>query len=151
MPGKGYGKAKLAAKRNNEQRNKIAVEDTTALFGKALKSLGNCRFRIQTTDGEGRGVEAEASIGGKSVMRIDIGDIVIVGRNETSARVTYEILAKITEKKVIKQLREAKRLHPSLVSDATGVDDDLFDRDDEELEVVKETTAAEEELDVDAI
>lgn len=147
MPGKGFGKAKLAAKRNNEQRNKIVIQEADALFGRTVKSLGNCRFRIQTTDGNGRGIETEAVVGGKSVVRINIGDIVIVGRNETSVRVTYEILG-TCDKKTIKQLRDAKRLHPSLFSEADGMDDDLFDRDDE-ADVVK--AKEEEEVDVDRI
>jgi translation initiation factor IF-1 len=148
MPGKGYGKAKLAAKRNNEQRNKIVIQESDALFGRTLKSLGNCRFRIQTTDTDGRGVETDAVIGGKSVVRINIGDIVIVGRNETSARVTYEILG-ACDKKTVKQLRDAKRLHPSLVSNAIGEDDDLFDREDDDPDAKKEME--DEEVNVDAI
>lgn len=148
MPGRGFGKAKLAAKRNNEQRNKIVVQESDALFGRTLKSLGNCRFRIQTTDSNGRGVEADAVIGGKSVVRINIGDIVIVGRNETSARVTYEILG-ACDMKTVKQLRDAKRLHPSLCSEASGMDDDIFDREIDDPDAKKEL--GDEEVNVDAI
>ena len=149
MPGKGFGKAKNAAKRNNDQRNKIAVDDSSVLFGRALKSLGNCRFRIQTTDSDGRGVETEASIGGKTVVRINIGDIVMVGRNESSARMTYEILG-ACDKKTIKQLRDTKRLHPSLVHDVSGVDDELFDREEDDPDAVKKSIA-DDDVDVDRI
>jgi translation initiation factor IF-1 len=146
MPGKSVGKAKRSTIPKNDNRNKALLEDPTALVGRTIKSLGNRWFQIQTTDAEGRGVEVRAHIPGKIII-IHVGDIVIVGRNESAGRVTYEIVGKC-EKKTIKQLRDAKRLHPSLFSEADGMDDDLFDRDDE-ADVVK--AKEEEEVDVDRI
>lgn len=123
-------KAKISAVRNNDQRTKIALKTEDALFGRATKSLGNGRFRIITTDDDGRSLEADAAIGGRSVVRIQIGDIVIVGRNESSKHVTYEILGSC-DKKAVKQLREAKRLHPAFFSEEDLLGDDLFDRSEE--------------------
>lgn len=141
MP-KRAGKANLSAKRNNEVRMKVAVTDETALFGRAIKSLGNCRFRIQTLDEQGRTTETEAVIGGRSVIRICVGDIVIIGRNESAGRITYEILGSC-DKKITKQLRDAKRLHPSLITDADVLKDEFF----EAVEDAKEEELEEEDID----
>lgn len=132
MPGKGYGKAKNAAKRNNTGLNQLVVkDDTEALFGRAVKKLGNGYFRILTTDSDGRGTEVNAKVIDKSVVLIQIGDMIVVGKNESAGKQTYEILGSL-EKKTIKLLRDAKRLHPSLISDASGMEDELFDREEEE-------------------
>lgn len=128
--GKSMKKAKISAVRNNDQRAKAALKDTEAVFGRAIKTLGNGRFRIVTTDDKGKSLEAEAAVGGRSVVRIQIGDIVIVGRNESSKHVTYEILGSC-DKKTIKELRDAKRLHPAFFSEEDALGDDLFDRSEE--------------------
>ncbi len=123
-------KAKISAQRNNVTRTKDAIADDDALFGRAVKTLGNGRFRIQTTDAKGHGIEADAAIAGRSVVRIQIGDVVVVGRNETSKHITYEILASC-DKKAVQELRQAKRLHPSFFSEEDTLGDDLFDRSEE--------------------
>jgi translation initiation factor IF-1 len=131
MPSKPqYGKAKRSALRNNEIRTKDAVIDDTALFGRTVKSLGNKRFRIQVPDKDGRGSEAEAVVGGKSVVRIQIGDVVIVGRNESAGKISYEILGSC-DKKTVKQLRDTKRLHESLFNGEDTLGEDIFDRSEE--------------------
>ena len=134
--GKSMKKAKISAVRNNEQRTKIALKTEDALFGRATKSLGNGRFLIMTTDERGKSIEVDAAIGGRSVVRIQIGDVIIVGRNESSKHVTYEILGSL-DKKSVKELRDAKRLHASFFSEEDSLGDDLFDR--------SEDIAAEEE------
>ena len=159
MP-KTSGKAFRSAKAKNERVAKEVLVDDTAFFGRTIKSLGNCRFRIQTTDEDGRPTEAEAVIGGRSVVRINIGDIVIVGRNKSAGRITYEIVGSC-DKKTIKKLREVTRLHSSLLDLGGGLDDDIFDHSgdvgDEEEEAKdtkekKQSAAGEDEdLDVDAI
>ena len=128
--GKSMKKAKIAATRNNDQRMKIALKTEDALFGRAIKTLGNGRFRIITTDDKGKSLEADAAIGGRSVVRIQIGDVVIVGRNESSKHVTYEILGSC-DKKAVKELRDAKRLHPAFFSEEDTLGDDLFDHSEE--------------------
>ncbi len=128
--GKSAKKSKISAQRNNVLRTKAAVEDEEALFGRAMKTLGNGRFRIQTTDKEGRPIEADAAIAGRSVVRIQLGDVIIVGRNESSKHITYEILASC-DKKAVKELRDAKRLHPSFFSEDDQLGDDLFDRSED--------------------
>lgn len=165
--GKSIKKAKISAQRNNVSRTKEAIAAEDALFGRALKTLGNGRFRITTTDKEGRPIETDAAIAGRSVVRIQIGDVVIVGRNESSKRVTYEILASC-DKKAVKELRDAKRLHPAFFSEDDQLGDDLFDRSEEiekEEESAKPTMekgnkptrgkavveAEEDDVDVDAI
>ena len=131
MPSKPqYGKAKRSALRSHEVRTKEALTDESALFGRVLKSLGNSRFRIQVPDSDGRGSEAEAVVGGKSVVRIQIGDLVIVGRNESAGKISYEILGSC-DKKTVKQLRDADRLHESLFNGEDTLGEDLFDRNEE--------------------
>lgn len=125
--GKSMKKSKQGAQRKNAELNQVVLKDTEALFGRTIKKLGNGHFRTLTTDEDGRGIEVNASILGKSVVRIEIGDVVILGKNESSAKVTYEILGAL-DKKTTQQLREAKRFHPSLFSEAEGEGDDLFDR-----------------------
>jgi translation initiation factor IF-1 len=131
MPSKPqYGKSKRSAIRNNETRTKEAVIDDTALFGRTLKSLGHGHFRIQVPDKDGRGTEALATVGGRSVVRIQIGDVVIVGRNESAGKISYEILGSC-DKKTVKQLRDAKRLHESLFNGDDTLGEDIFDRSEE--------------------
>lgn len=128
--GKSMKKSKQSAQRKNEQLNQVVLKDTDAVFGRVIKKLGNGHFRVLTTDGDGRGIEVSAVIASKSVVRIDIGDIIVVGRNESSKHVTYEVLGAI-DKKTTEQLREAKRFHPSLFSDTDELGDDLFDRSED--------------------
>jgi translation initiation factor IF-1 len=137
--GKSYKKAARAAKSKNEELNKAVLTEENVLFGRAMKTLGNGRFRIQTTDNGGHGVEVDAAIAGKTVVRIQLGDVVVIGRNESSKNITYEILGSC-DKKAVKLLRDAKRLHPSLFSEDDTLGDDLFDR--------SEDVAAEEDKDV---
>lgn len=125
--GKSMKKSKQGAQRKNEQLNQVVLKEEDVLFGRANKKLGNGQFRILTTDGDGRGIEVNAAILGKSVVRIDLGDVVVVGKNESAGKVTYEILGAL-DKKTTQQLREAKRFHPSLFAEAEGEGDDLFDR-----------------------
>lgn len=128
--GKSMKKAKISAQRNNVSRTKSAIADEEALFGRALKTLGNGRFRIHTTDGDGRAIEADAAIAGRSVVRIQIGDVLIVGRNESAKHITYEILGSC-DKKAVKELRDMQRLHPAFFSEEDTLGDDLFDRSEE--------------------
>lgn len=128
--GKSMKKSKQGAQRKNEQLNQTILKEEDVLFGRTIKKLGNGQFRILTTDDDNRGIEVNATILGKSVVRIDIGDVVVVGRNESSGRVTHEILGAV-DKKTTQQLRQAKRFHPSLFSDVDELGDDLFDRSEE--------------------
>jgi len=127
---KSAKKSKQSAQRKNTQLNQVLLKDTEALFGRALKKLGNGHFRILTTDGDGHPTEVTAVIAGKSVVRIDIGDVIIVGCNESSSKQTYEILGSV-DKKTAQQLRECNRFHPSLFSEGDGEGDDLFDRSED--------------------
>ena len=135
--GKSYKKSAYSAKNKNESLNKFVLNEDDALFGRALKKLGNGRFRIQVPNADGHGVEAEASITAKTIVRINVGDVVIVGRNESGKHVTYEILGSC-DPKVVHALRRAKRLHPSLFHEDDDLGDDIFDRDEE---VKEEDTA----------
>jgi translation initiation factor IF-1 len=128
--GKSMKKSKQGAQRKNAALNQVVLTAEDALFGRTIKKLGNGQFRVLTTDDDNRSIEVNATILGKSVVRIEIGDIVIVGRNETSARVTHEILGAV-DKKTTQQLREAKRFHPSLFSDTDELGDELFDRSED--------------------
>jgi hypothetical protein len=125
--GKSMKKSKQSAQRKNTELNHVVLKDTEALFGRAVKKLGNGHFRILTTDSENHSTEVNAVVQGKSVVRIEIGDVIIVGRNESAGKVTYEILGAL-DKKTTQQLREAKRFHSSLFSEADTDGDELFDR-----------------------
>jgi translation initiation factor IF-1 len=128
--GKSMKKSKQAAQRKNVELNHVVLKDTEALFGRTIKKLGNGHFRILTTDGDNRGTEVTAVIQGKGVVRIEIGDIIIVGRNESAGKQTYEILGAV-DKKTTQQLREAKRLHPCFFAETDELGDELFDRTEE--------------------
>ena len=128
--GKSTKKAKISAQRNNVSRTKEAIDDDETLFGRTTKTMGNGRFRIQTTDKDGHPIEAEAVVAGRSVVRIQLGDVIVVGRNESSKHITYEILASC-DKKAVKELRDKKRLHPCLFSEDDQLGDDLFDRSED--------------------
>ncbi len=128
--GKSFKKAKQSAERKNKTLNTIVLTDEDAVFGRVIKKLGNGRFRIQVPDKKGNGSEAEAAIVGKSISRIDLGDVVVVGRNESAGRISYEILGPC-DKKAVTALRDAKRLHPSLLADTNEEGEDLFDRSEE--------------------
>lgn len=136
--GKSFKKSNRSAKNKNEALNKLVLDIDDAIFGRAIKKLGNARFLIQVPNEEGHGIQTEASIPGKSTVRIEIGDVVIVGRNESSKHVTYEILGSC-DKKTVQLLRNADRLHPSLFSEEDTLGDDLFDRS-EDVELKEEET-----------
>ena len=163
--GKSAKKSKQAAQRKNTALNQVVLKEEDVIFGRTIKKLGNGFFRILTTGSDGHGTEVNAVIAGKSVVRIEIGDVIVVGRNESAGRVTYEILGSV-DKKTTQQLREAKRFHPSLFSEAEGEGDDLFDRsadaaseEDESAKVPKANKPVKKdkallddgEVDVDAI
>jgi translation initiation factor IF-1 len=140
MP-KRAGKANRSAILKNDRMNKGLIDDESVLFGRVLKSLGNCRFRIQTTDEDDRGVEVDAAIGGRSVIRIHPGDLVVVGRNDSAGKVNYEIFG-ACDKKTIGKLKEAERLHPSLFSETDDLTDDIFDRSEDLVDDDATTVAA---------
>jgi translation initiation factor IF-1 len=125
--GKSMKKSKQAAQRKNAALNQVVLKEDDVIFGRAIKKLGNGHFRILTTDTDGHGTEVTAVITGKGVVRIEIGDVIVIGRNESAGRVSYEILGSV-DKKTTQQLREAKRFHPCLFSETEGEGDDLFDR-----------------------
>lgn len=128
--GKSMKKSKQSAQRKNATLNQVVLTADDAVFGRAIKKLGNGHFRILTTDADNRGIEVNAVIASKSVVRIDLGDIIVVGRNESSKHVTYEILGAV-DKKTTQMLREAKRLHSSILCESEDVDNDIFDRSED--------------------
>lgn len=125
--GKSMKKSKQSAQRKNAALNQIVLKEEDVIFGRAIKKLGNGQFRILTTDAENRGIEVVATILGKSTVRTELGDVVVVGVNESSSKKTYEILGPVS-KKTTQELREANRLHSSFFADAGEDGDDLFDR-----------------------
>lgn len=127
---KSFKKSARSAKNKNEALNKIILEETDAIFGRTTKKLGNGRFRIQVPNEKGHGTEVDAYLLGKSMVRIEIGDVVIVGRNDSGKTITYEILGSC-EKSNVETLRKANRLHSSLFNDEDFLCEDLFDRSEE--------------------
>lgn len=145
MPNNYGGKKKFARSRTNMIRSKIAMMDDTALFAKVVKALGNCRFRILCPDEKGKAArEVDARIGGNSVTRILLGDIVIVGRNTSSDHETYEILGSL-DKTQIKDLQTVRRLHPALIDMGEDTDDGI------EFDYGEEKKQEEDDVNVDDI
>lgn len=140
--GKSFKKSARSAKNKNEALNKVVLEETDAIFGRTTKKLGNGRFRIQVPNEKGHGTEVDAYLLGKSMVRIEIGDVVILGRNDSGKNITYEILGSC-EKSVVETLRKANRLHSSLFNDEDILGEDLFDRS-EEIPAEGEGTAKKE-------
>lgn len=153
-----------SANRNNDSLNRDILDDPTGFFGRAVKALGHRRFQVETVDAKGNPILVDAPIRGK-ILWINVGDVLILGKNESSDASSYEILG-ACDKKTLKRLRDAKRLPSSLFPESgEGLGDDLFDRSDDIAE--DETTAgkqekpkakapvaepsAEEEIDLDAI
>lgn len=141
--GKSYKKSARSAKNKNESLNKIVLLEEDALFGRVQKKLGNGRFMIAVPNQEGHLIETDAYLLGKSMVRIEIGDVIIVGRNESAKKTTYEILGSC-EKKVIESLRALQRLHPGLFNEEDVLGEDIFDRS-EEVKDEEETARAKKE------
>ena len=130
---KKMGKAKAAQQQRNNRTVLDALEDTDTLFGRTVKALGNCRFRVIVQDTKGRLNEEEASITGRGIMRIDINDIVIVAR---SGPKNVEILGKMPPKDA-SRLSKEKRLHPALLT--------VSELDPEKVKKLSAVTAVAEE------
>jgi translation initiation factor IF-1 len=135
--GKSYKKSARSAKNKNETLNRVVLEEEDVIFGRTTKKLGNGRFMIKTANEKGHGIEVDAYLLGKSIVRIEIGDVVVVGRNDSGKTITYEILGSC-ERSVVETLRKANRLHPSLFNEEDLLGEDLFDRS-EEVKVEDET------------
>lgn len=129
MP-KSFKKSKQSAERKNKALNTLVLTDEDAVFGRVLKDLGFGRFRIQVPDKKGHGSEAEAAVVSKTTSRIHLGDVVVVGRNESAGKISYEILGSC-DRAAVTALRKAKRLHPSLFAEDEELGEDLFDRSEE--------------------
>jgi len=141
---------------HNKRVQDDAFSDETAKFGKTIKALGNCRFRIMMPDYRSPDyqhnkkrplIEVEARIGGKSVCRVDLNDIVIVADSGDC----YEILGKMDPHQATKLFKE-DRIHPGLMnrgdpSEAINEEGIEFDYEDPK----KAAAAEEEEIDINAI
>lgn len=125
--GKSYKKSKQSAERKNNALNTIVLTEDEAVFGRILKELGFGRYQINVPDKRGNSTEAEAAVVGKTIARPRIGDIVVVGRNESGKHITYEILGTL-DRKTITQLQNAKRISTFLFSEDDVLGDDIFDR-----------------------
>lgn len=103
---------KIARKEKHNSRVAFsAMDDDSALFGRAIKALGNCRFRVVVPDARGSLKEEDARIGGKSVIRIEINDIVIVARSGKD----LEIMGRM-DRKGTARLQKENRIHPALIT-----------------------------------
>ena len=97
--------------KRNAKISLSALDDESSLYGKAIKALGNKRFRIIVPDARGALREEEARIGGKSVIRIEINDIVVVVRSGRD----LEIMGRM-DKKNTARLQKDNRIHPALLT-----------------------------------
>lgn len=102
-----------ANKEKHNARVTLSVMDTDgeAIFGKAVKALGNKRFRVVVPDMKGSLRETDARIGGKNVIRIEINDIVVVVQSGRD----LEIMGRM-DKKNTARLQKENRIHPALLT-----------------------------------
>lgn len=142
---------------HNKRVQDSAFDDDAAKFGKTIKALGNCRFRIMVPDYRSDDyeknkkrplIEVEARIGGKSVCRVDLNDIVIVADSGDC----YEILGKMDPHQVTKLFKE-DRIHPGLMNrtdSSEQVDGEGIEFDYEDPKKAAEAEK-DEEIDINAI
>jgi hypothetical protein len=119
MP-KNLAKSQRAAEKKQKHNSGIegsAIDDPDALFGRALKSLGNGWFQIAVQDPNRREslIEAVAAIGGRSVIRIQINDIVVVAQSGKR----YELMGSISRKGAL-HLQSQKRIPKTLLVEGCG-------------------------------
>jgi len=140
---------------HNKRLQDDAFNDPGAKFGKTIKALGNCRFRIMVPDYRHPDyakntrrplVEVEARIGGKSVCRVDLNDIVIVADSGDC----YEILGKMDPHQINKLFKE-DRIHPGLMNRGDPSEVVEEDRIEFDYEDPKKKEENEEEIDIYAI
>jgi translation initiation factor IF-1 len=141
---------RAADERREKKNNRVemdAIDDEKAIFGKAIKALGDGMFRIclPHEDHENELIEVTAKAVDKNMARISVNDVVIVVR---SGRV-YELKGVLTHKN-IKLMLKAKRIHPRLV------DSSQKEGDDEEqggffIEADEKPAAQDDEVDINAI
>jgi hypothetical protein len=139
---------------HNKRKQGDAIEDEDSKFGRTIKALGNCRFKIMVPDyrhpdyNENPNrplVEVEARIGGKSVCRIDINDIVIVADSGD----IYEIVGKMDPHQATKLFKD-NRIHSGLMN---RTDSQEVGASSSGIEFVYEAEkpAASDEIDINAI
>jgi hypothetical protein len=144
-------KNKRAAMEKKQKRNlaieNAALDDQDTLFGRAVRARGDGWFDIILQNEKHRGelFETRARIGGHSVARINVNDIIIVAKSGNIC----EILGLISTKSA-KGLVKERRIPSSLLverSEADGEEGGIeFD------DVIEEKPEGEEAaIDVDAI
>lgn len=93
-----------------ERVRKIALSDTSALYGRVVKALGHRYFRIILPDASMRLIEVTAKIPKKRAL-ITESDIVIVAESGTD----YEIHGTM-DRKTAHTLVKEKKIHPDLLA-----------------------------------
>ena len=125
--GKSFKKSKQSTERKNKALNTIVLTEDDAIFGRITKELGFGRYKIQVPDAKGNSTEANAAVVARTIAYPHMGDIIVVGRNESGKHITYEILGAL-DRKTITKLQEAKRFPNFLFNEDDELGDDLFDR-----------------------
>jgi len=118
-------KNKRAAMEKKQKRNlaieNAALDDPESLFGRALRARGDGWFDIVLQHEKHRGelFETRARIGGHSVARISVNDIIIVAKSGN----IYEILGLVSTKSA-RGLIKDKRIPSSLLVERSEGDED---------------------------
>ena len=131
--GKSYKKSIRSAESKNKELNDLVLREEDAVFGRAMKKLGGPWFQINVPDEKNHIIDVKAKIVGNTVVRIQTGDIVVVGVNESAKETTYEILGSL-DTKTVESLRTLGRIHTALFSDTDDLGDDILDRTEEAAE-----------------
>jgi translation initiation factor IF-1 len=111
-----------------------ALQDTEAIFGRAVKGFGNGMFSVVIADQEhpDRIREVTAAIAGRSIARIFLNDIVVVAPSGKR----YEIMGSMSAKNV-EEL--GARIHPAILNEGAALVSEAgfeFDRGEIDVEAI---------------
>lgn len=140
-------RSKLRKNAHNKRVLDVALSDEDACYGRAIKALGNCRFRIvvPSLDPKERRrlIECEGRIAGNAVCRVQINDIIVVAKSG----ITYEILGTVDSRSASK-LEKENVLHPALLTSGESDETNIRDSD---MGFEFDYTSAQADVDIDAI
>jgi len=130
----------------NSRVEAVALSDPDAIFGRAIKACGDGWFDIvvqHSTKHRENLVEGRARIGGRSVARIAVNDVLIIARDENGR---MEILGNVSAKNA-KGLIKERRIPANLLVKTSAEDA----TEEGGIEFDEEAPAADDEVNVDDI
>lgn len=160
MPKNKFGGSKHKKAKNNISSTALRLKEVNQEYAKVNFILGNCRFKIQCSDGVERLGILRGNMKKKKYVNKD--DIVLIERWDELQNDKCSIID-VYKSDEVKRLKKQNEI-PSLffIEENTDVDeynpfdvsysgDILSDESEEELETKEELEAKEEEIDLDEI